>query len=134
MKPAKCNLCNNRKFKVRYSSRDYRFATHDKWYKIIKCTNCGLVTQFPKPSKELISLMYPKNLFWGDLTKNRARRVTFISTITKLKYLFYNYQRLTITRPYLRRGASLLDVGCGNGIYLSSMKDFHINLFPFYRK
>ena len=72
--------------------------------KIYKCNNCSLFFVNPRPPMSLF-----ENYYASDYYENQANSTSIIER---------NAQRLSKILPYKSSGR-LLDVGCGNGVFLN---------------
>jgi 2-polyprenyl-3-methyl-5-hydroxy-6-metoxy-1,4-benzoquinol methylase len=119
MEYVKCNLCgfDDAKFILRARSRSTNEGK--KFFKLAKCTKCGLVYLNPRPEKEDIKKYYPP---WYH---SRAQaQVTDISK-TKIWGIPWREAMRYKAAPILRykKKGRILDIGCGDGSLLKFLKD-----------
>ena len=85
---------------------------------LVKCARCGLVFLHPQPSWEKLEQFYPESYYLEDSKTNNG----FLS---RLMERLESKNRGTIVVP----GGRLLDVGCGSGKFLLSMKKRNMNVY-----
>lgn len=129
-----CPICSAA---ARYDSsgRDLMFDHYDR-YDYFNCTDCGSIFLHPMPNLETIGSFYPAHysVFDGE---SPIRTISPLKqAILRLKHGYTHlepplpYRLLaTLLSPFYRLAtpdyipnATLLDVGCGNGRYLSTMR------------
>lgn len=126
-----CHVCKLNKSKLLLKNHD-RF-NNDKSIKfsLVKCCNCGLVYLNPRPTAKTIGYYYKSNYEPYNINKNDfyqqlqaslmksyySKESTFLNYI---KSLFYK----SIYSPLPKNKiGKILDVGCGNGLYLSQLQE-----------
>jgi 2-polyprenyl-3-methyl-5-hydroxy-6-metoxy-1,4-benzoquinol methylase len=98
-----CVLCNGSHSAVIEDCRN--------GYKILKCLNCGFVYLNPIPSKELIEKAYSEEYYTPWLENQRKKRIKMWKS------------RLETLNSFARRKGKLLDVGCGEGLFLELARE-----------
>lgn len=114
-----CPLCGSNEFKPYINTKDY-FLTQEE-FQIIRCCNCGFKLTKPKPEQSKI----------GDYYKSEEY-ISHNSNKTNFKTLLYKWARkravkykIDIVKKYsaaVNTKATLLDIGCGTGYFLSQAK------------
>lgn len=129
-----CPVCNG---SARYdsSSRDLMFDHYER-YDYFKCTDCGSIFLHPLPDLETIGSFYPPHYSVFD-SESHIRKVSPLKQAILRRQHGYThlgpslpYRLLaTLLSPFYRLATpdfmphgTLLDVGCGNGRYLSTMR------------
>lgn len=106
-----CDLCENGDFQI--------FATrgrHGMKLQTVICQGCGLVYTNPRMS-ELENREFYKNRYWGKFKNKTVPDERFFRRrLPKIKPI------LGQMRTYLRPGVSVLEIGCGVGALLHSMR------------
>ena len=132
--PAICPVCGSAA-RYDFSSRDLMFDRYDR-YDYFKCTDCGSVFLHPMPDMETISSFYPAHYSIFD-SESRVRKVSLLKQAMLRRTHGYTHLRVPLlyrliggllipfwrlTPLYFIAGGTLLDVGCGNGRFLSTMR------------
>ena len=107
-----CNNCKNKKFKILCDRvQNWEFP---EIFRIVKCTNCGLIYVSPRPEKGNISKFYPEKTYWSSNTKS--------SSWKKRRENLYGK---TLYKEISKRAnkGKILDIGSGTGIFLSGFKE-----------
>ena len=109
----KCVVCNCKGRNI-FTSQD-RFGNEK--FNVAKCDNCDLIFVNPRPSIKDIGRYYPK-----DYYKNAFLQQS--SFIRKLIQGMVDKEKLGFVLRYSDKGkkGKLLDVGCGDGRFLDSIK------------
>ncbi len=129
-----CPICNNSS-QYDFSGRDLMFGLH-KRYDFYKCKGCGAVFQDPMPDPEQIASFYPEE--YGVYSEDtRVRHLSGFRKALLNQYRGYkhldvpSHLRLAarlwnashrIGTPAFGNGGKMLDMGCGNGRYLLTMR------------
>ncbi|PIN75618.1 hypothetical protein COV18_02110 [Candidatus Woesearchaeota archaeon CG10_big_fil_rev_8_21_14_0_10_37_12] len=137
-----CNLCGSRKLANFIIGQD-RMYNLPGIFQGVKCSECGLVFVNPQPGKEELSKHYPEKYysFSGEIKRNKFAEFLYFTFFADegnkfLKVLFYPLFPFFRT-AIIEKGAKLLDIGCGNGVFLSRMKTLGLNVYgvdPFIQK
>jgi 2-polyprenyl-3-methyl-5-hydroxy-6-metoxy-1,4-benzoquinol methylase len=99
---AYCNLCGHNNFRI---------IEKDEFpFQVLKCGSCGLVFVHPHPGRDQLKSHYCENYYseWINQQKNKRTRM-WISRLNRIKKL--------------QACGRLLDVGCGEGLFLSLAQD-----------
>lgn len=113
----KCNLCSGKNFGV-FLPAYIRSKGLTGKYILLKCKNCGLVFLSPQPNWKELTKHYPESYYLESSGNNN-------SLFSVLMRKFDKMNRGIIIVP----GGRLLDVGCGNGDFLSKIKQCGMDVF-----
>ena len=96
---------------------DRLFATTDKMFYIVECTQCRLIRLYPWPRPDELPAYYPST-YWHDPTADIADRLAaFWRTFVLGDHLRFVRRALAHTQA---KGL-VLDVGCGGGLFLREL-------------
>ena len=98
----KCNLCNCRKFSTLESDKDL--------FKVLKCTNCSLIFVHPHPLSSQLKDHYNEFYYTSWMKEQRKKRHKMWE------------KRLNKLQKFRPTG-KILDVGCGDGLFLEIAKN-----------
>lgn len=105
-----CNICNSSRWDALFCAKDYEHGVPGAW-KIVQCSSCGLVAQDPLPVQSEIAGFYPSSY-------SAYNSDTIISWMCRVVFAL-DARRISRLVP---KNASILDVGCGNGMGLLAMR------------
>lgn len=131
---ASCPVCGAAS-RYDFSGRDLMFGLY-QCYDYHECTGCKAVFQYPMPSPDAIASFYPAD-YCVFSEEKRSRHISafrrallhtrkgyrHLSAPLPLRWLASIWGgAATLTTPEFGGGGKMLDVGCGNGRYLSTMR------------
>jgi 2-polyprenyl-3-methyl-5-hydroxy-6-metoxy-1,4-benzoquinol methylase len=131
METIRCNYCDSADSTELYKIHDLYLNRVDSYYTLMRCNNCGLIYQNPRPSREEIKAAYP--------TEYEAFVQSQNSTWLRSKSLNLGIEkRCHIVNSVKREKGRILDIGCATGQFLHAMQSKHaweaygveINEFP----
>ncbi|MBW1779520.1 MAG: class I SAM-dependent methyltransferase [Deltaproteobacteria bacterium] len=104
-----CYLC--------HSNRHTEFIKNGDWT-VLKCADCGHGLTHPFPKPEVLHEMYDRRYFDSHYAHPEPGSRHFKKHVTD------NFHRVRKARRYQRDG-NLLDVGCGNGLFLYAADKYY---------
>jgi len=140
-----CNYCGGRDLSLVFQAKENQFNIGDS-FNVVICNNCNLVFTNPRPSEMDISKYYSKGEYYTHLTIDESYKKSKMRWMIKniimnaiyssnkgyedvhltiklrnfiIKLIFQRFVAIII--PFKKNG-KILDIGCGNGIFLSMMK------------
>ncbi|MCL5733620.1 MAG: class I SAM-dependent methyltransferase [Patescibacteria group bacterium] len=128
----KCNLCEKSRSKtiLEFLPKDYHGQVLQK-HTLEKCLSCGLIQLEPKPSQEENTVFYGPNYYTQNQQTEYAQKMLYRTNKEKVLYLLRRnpfqliskfIKRILSERTrFLKNGSRLLDVGCGNGVFLLNL-------------
>ena len=134
IKPVTCPICNAES-RYDFSSRDLMFDLYTR-YDYFSCLSCRSIFQQPMPNLEEINSFYPANysiydenaqvrsiskfkqaLLWRKKAYSHLKPSGLYKFLSLIASPFYQFEK-----PSYVENGTLLDVGCGNGRYLLTMR------------
>ena len=136
-----CNLCGSSEYALIFKAKDLNYCTTDEEFNVVKCKKCSLVYLNPQPL--IIERYYPET--YMPYKEVIGAGIDFKPYVRRALKIFYGYPATVKTSvnklqnlhgliglnlkdkfffykvPYARH-KKILDVGCGNGSYLLSLK------------
>ncbi|HEX6977516.1 MAG TPA: class I SAM-dependent methyltransferase [Patescibacteria group bacterium] len=97
-----CNFCQSKDYKVFLDS--VTSWEHKEKFRLVRCSNCGLVYVNPRPTKKYIGQFYPTETYWNNKADPQ-------------KAYGYLYELI-----FNGKKKKILDIGAGNGLFLSEFK------------
>jgi 2-polyprenyl-3-methyl-5-hydroxy-6-metoxy-1,4-benzoquinol methylase len=118
MENAPCNLCGASDAAPIYHLHDYRFNKPETTTQFVKCGQCGLVYQNPRPTIDEMSAHYPDE-YEPYHTGNRQPQDARLASAT---VSYGTAKRCRFVTRFHPQGGRLLEVGCAAGQFLRAMK------------
>jgi len=112
----RCALCGSDEATVCAEGRDFEYDTSDNVFTFVRCDACEHVYLDPRPRVEDLDIIYPSNYYsflgtGNSLVANAQRR--------------WESGKVALYREWVGEGQRcILDVGCGDGRFLSLLRDF----------
>lgn len=108
-----CGYCKSVESEVLYST----FDIFDNKFTINKCKACNAYFLAPRPTSEQIAQAY-------DSTYYGEKEEKFSSSLVEKVLDYFRSGRARRVSKYLKTGAKVLDVGCGNGRFLKYLLNY----------
>jgi SAM-dependent methyltransferase len=113
-----CNICGSDDFVLKFIGKDRQYKLPGE-FRVVECRTCGLLYINPRPIVKSLAQYYPQ-IYWGASVSHRP--LTRIAKLdAMLDAMLVNAISYHMTVPEVE-GGTLLDIGCGEGSYLASMK------------
>ena len=131
-----CPLCNSNNLSFLCEGYD-RFYGIEGEFSIYKCGNCKITFTLPQISGDLIAKHYPKDYYAYQIHISKTRKEK-INLFFKKPFIFFDLFFCKIVDfllfPFKRKqigflGDKILDVGCGSGEFLKSLKSRGCELY-----
>ena len=129
-----CRFCHT-KLDFFGRSIDRQYGNEKTYFDAYQCTQCKTIFQLPIPEQEKIKEYYPKNYY--AYQSNQSPRLIHKFLVWTLKKekgkTLWNIplERIFPYAQHLRKGARILDVGCGNGRFLDVMRELGKTTYGF---
>lgn len=110
-----CPVCKSTHFIPFLTCKDYTVSK--ELFTIVSCQNCNFKFTNPRPSDEVIGSYYKSEEYISHSNTNKG-------IIHKLYHAVRSYtlnKKLSLINQYVSRG-TILDFGCGTGMFLSTCK------------
>jgi len=115
-----CCICHNNKYETIYEDLpDLLLNQQNVRATLVKCTNCGLIYQNPRPDIYEIEDFYPDSYESFEPSNYEIRE----SSLLQRAYDYGIYKRSKFINRYKKDGR-LLDVGCAVGTFLNGMRKY----------
>ncbi len=132
-----CNLCGSKDFRPLLVNHDRMFRK-EKEYRLVRCASCGLIRQEPIPTQQEIESFYPKTYYslssgmhkkaalaLARIRQGQGWKDRIIAVLSSpLFRIWFNR-----TLPPCKGKMRLLDVGCGDGAFLSIAKKLGFEVY-----
>lgn len=112
----KCLVCGSNHFEPFLVCKDYTVSQEN--FNIVSCKSCGFKFTNPRPEDSVIGNYYKAESYVSHSNTKKG-------IINKLYHLVRSYtlkKKVSMVNSYVSRG-TILDYGCGTGMFLKSCKD-----------
>ena len=111
-----CALCGSSRASVCAEGRDFEYDTASNTFTFVRCAECDHVYLSPRPKVDDLDVIYPSNYY------------SFLGTSSSLvasAQRKWESGKVALYREHVGEGhRCILDVGCGDGRFLSLLRDF----------
>ncbi len=108
-----CSTCGSRDADEVGRSRDYEFGTCDNEFIFVCCRACGLTYLRNRPALDTLGIIYPPSYY---------RYAAYLGPVTTRLRGFVQGARVRMIRALLPAGATVMEVGCGEGQLLQAIR------------
>lgn len=116
METVVCNLCGSAENEALYEMRDWSFISRDILVRFVRCKQCGLVYQNPRPGLDEIGAYYPDEYDCYTVDQRENFRKNWIARTS----FAYGMRRRISQVTRFCKGGRLLDIGCATGNFLEA--------------
>ena len=117
MESVNCNLCNSSNAVPVYDLPDLLLERGEVRTVLLKCCQCGLIYQSPRPTLEEIGVHYPPEYESYNPEPDRKRTSWLLD-----KAIQYGIHKRSRFVTQSKTHGTLLDVGCSTGVFLRGMQ------------
>ncbi len=110
---AACSTCGSREADEVGRSRDYEFGTCSNEFVFVECRQCGLTYLKNRPALHTLGIIYPPSYY---------RYAAFLGPVTTRLRAIVQGGRVRMLKRLVPRGATVMEVGCGEGQLLQAIK------------
>lgn len=112
-----CPACSGLEFQRTLAVEDYA-VSHETFF-IDQCTHCELQLTNPQPAQENIARYYQSNSY---ISHNKKSTSAFDRLYKLIRMFTIRWKHYILTKYFLEKRSSILDLGCGTGHFLKYLK------------
>ncbi|MFN7992063.1 MAG: class I SAM-dependent methyltransferase [Bryobacteraceae bacterium] len=114
-----CLVCGDSGIRRLFTATDRLYATTDREFEVVACTNCGLIRLTPQPPPEELSRYYPSNYWFSPDASLAARLEEAYRRVVLRDHVRF------VSRAVVDSGETgpVLDVGCGGGLFPRMLRE-----------
>ena len=116
LEATRCVLCGDSASSVEATGMDYVYGCSEETFTHVRCARCGHIYLNPRPKTSAIDVIYPES--YGAYRAKFSSSGVFLTRVRD-RVVRKRFER---TLTSLAEGASVLDVGCGDGHLLLSLR------------
>ncbi len=117
MESVNCNLCQRDQSTLLYEVQDWLLNKPENTSRLVRCENCGLIYQNPRPTEGEIGQFYPPEYDNFEVDQEKQKASPLMQRV--MQYGINKRSRVVLRE---KPSGSLLDVGCATGIFLETMR------------
>jgi 2-polyprenyl-3-methyl-5-hydroxy-6-metoxy-1,4-benzoquinol methylase len=115
LEPTRCALCGSADSEICASGSDFEYETSANVFHFVRCRDCAHQYLNPRPASADLDVIYPADYYSFVGTTN-----PLVARIQR----FWERGKIRLYREFVGEGSrNLLDVGCGDGRFLSLLAD-----------
>jgi 2-polyprenyl-3-methyl-5-hydroxy-6-metoxy-1,4-benzoquinol methylase len=116
VEPTDCVVCGSTEASAVARGKDYLHHTSEREYAFVRCARCGHLYLNPRPQMAAIARLYPPD--YATYTKHYSREQSLIAKLKEAVLV----RRFKSFASGAREDLRLLDVGCGDAVFLMSLR------------
>ena len=117
-----CPLCGNDEFSEIVQARDRHYG-NSGLFPVVECDRCGLNFLNPTPTVDYLSCAYPVDYYAYQAPSRNLGHPKWVKGFRKLLRSLTFYHSHETGDPKFEKAGTMLDIGCGSGTFLASMRD-----------
>ena len=121
----RCQACGSSRVVFQWRLGDRLFRTTSERFSIYRCLGCSLVFLWPVPNAVQLASYYPSGYWVGAPKVNDGwhhRSTEFYRRIILRDHIRFVRQAITEQHRAGKNTVDVLDIGCGDGLFLSALE------------
>lgn len=111
-----CVICGSDYSRPIACGEDYLYKTCSNSFTFVCCNTCGHIYLNPRPVASAVDIIYPKQ--YASFSRRFSEKRSVIALIKEMVLL----SRFNLLSGYLPETMKLIDIGCGDGEFLCSLR------------